>query len=151
MFVCCQEDRFWTRQHPILAFQVLSFGVCHDARARHRDVPRRLQHIRHSLTSESATTLVHAFVTSHVNYCNVVFAGAPKIITNKLQRVLNSAACVFSGTWKFDRGLRQLMHTELHWLDIPERVKYKLGVITGRCLYSSAPRYQLRSSLDNCL
>ena len=127
MFVCCQEDRFWTRQHPILAFQVLSFGVCHDARARHRDVPRRLL------------------------YRNVVFAGAPKIITNKLQRVLNSAACVFSGTWKFDRGLRQLMHTELHWLDIPERVKYKLGVITGRCLYSSAPRYQLRSSLDNCL
>ena len=70
MFVCCQEDRFWTRQHPILAFQVLSFGVCHDARARHRDVPRRLL------------------------YRNVVFAGAPKIITNKLQRVLNSAARV---------------------------------------------------------
>ena len=40
---------------------------------------RRLQHIRRSLTSESATTLVHAFVTSRVDYCNVVFAGAPKI------------------------------------------------------------------------
>jgi len=34
-----------------------------------------------------------------------------------------------------------LMHTELHWLDAPERVKYKLGVITRRCLYGSAPRY----------
>jgi len=33
------------------------------------------------------------------------------------------------------------MHTELHWLDVPERVKYKLGVITRRCLYDSAPRY----------
>ena len=41
-----------------------------------------------------------------VDYCNVVFAGAPKI-TNKLQRVLNSAARVVSGTRKFDRGLRQ--------------------------------------------
>jgi len=96
---------------------------------------RRPRHIRHSLTSESATTLVHAFVTSRVDYCNVVFAGAPKIITNKLQRVLNSAARVVSGTRKFDRGLRQLMHTELHWFDVPERVKYKLGVITRRCLY----------------
>jgi len=75
---------------------------------------RRLRHIRRSLTSESAMTLVHAFVTSRVDYCNVVFAGAPKIITNKLQRVLNSAARVVSGTRKFDRGLRQLMHTELH-------------------------------------
>ena len=46
-----------------------------------------------------------------------------------------------SGTWKFDCGLRQLMHTELHWLDVPKRVKYKLGVITRRCLYGSAPRY----------
>jgi len=84
---------------------------------------------------------VHAFVTSRVDYCNVVFAGAPKIITNKLQRVLNSAARVVSGTRKFDRGLRQLMHTELHWLDVPEHVKYKLGVITRRCMYGSAPRY----------
>ena len=33
------------------------------------------------------------------------------------------------------------MHTELHWLDVPERVKYKLCVITRRCLYGSAPRY----------
>jgi len=33
------------------------------------------------------------------------------------------------------------MHTELHWLDVPERVKYKLGVITRRCLYGSAPWY----------
>jgi len=31
------------------------------------------------------------------------------------------------------------MHTELHWLDVPERVKYKLGVITRRRLYGSAP------------
>ena len=112
----------------------------------------RLWHIRRSLTSESATTLVHAFVTSRVDYCNVVFAGAPKIITDNLQRVLNSAARVVSGTRRFDRGLRQLIHTELHWLDVPERVKYKLGVITRRCLYGSAPRYLcvLRSSLD-CL
>jgi len=33
------------------------------------------------------------------------------------------------------------MHTDLHWLDVPERVKYKLGVVTRRCLYGSAPRY----------
>jgi len=55
--------------------------------------------------------------------------------------VLNSAARVVSGTRKFDRGLRQLIHSELHWLDIPELVKYKLGVITRRCLYGSAPQY----------
>ena len=48
---------------------------------------RRLRRVWRSLTSESTTTLVHAFVTSRVDCCNVVFAGAPTIITNKLQRV----------------------------------------------------------------
>jgi len=43
------------------------------------------------LTAESAVTLVHASVTSWVDYCNVVLAGAPKVIINKLQRVMNAA------------------------------------------------------------
>ena len=34
---------------------------------------RRLRHIRRSLSTESATTLVHIFVTSQIDYCNVVF------------------------------------------------------------------------------
>ena len=80
-------------------------------------------------TLESAATLVHAFVSSRVDYCNVVFTGTPKIITDRLQRVLNAAARVVSDTRKFDHGLSRLMHTELHWLDVPERVQYKLGVL----------------------
>ena len=39
----------------------------------------------------------------------------------------------------------RLMHQELHWLDIPERVNYKLGVLTHRCLLGKAPVY-----LSNC-
>jgi len=50
-------------------------------------------------------------------------------------------ASVVSGTRKFDRGLTQLLHVELHWLDIPERVKYKLSMITRRCLNGTAPQY----------
>ena len=49
-------------------------------------------------------------------------AGAPKATTDKLQRLLNAAARLVSGTKKFDRGLSQIMHVDLHWLDIPQRV-----------------------------
>jgi len=73
---------------------------------------------------ESADTLVHSFVASRIDYCNAVLAGAPKATTNKLQRVLNAAARMVSGMHKFDRGLSRLLHTELHWLDVPERVVY---------------------------
>ena len=37
------------------------------------------------------------------------------------------------------------MHQELHWLDIPKRVNYKLGVLTHRCLLGKVPVY-----LSNC-
>ena len=54
----------------------------------------QLRRVRRSLDSVSAATLVHAFVSSRVDYCNAVFAGAPKTITDRLQRVLNGAARV---------------------------------------------------------
>jgi len=50
-----------------------------------------------------AKTLVHAFVTTRIDYCNSVLAGAPRSATDKLQRVLNAAARLVSGTRKFDR------------------------------------------------
>jgi len=63
--------------------------------------------------------------------------------TDRLQRVLNAAALVVSSTGKFDRGLTQLRHSELHWLDVPERIEYKLGVTVYRCLQSRLPQYFL--------
>jgi len=42
---------------------------------------------------------------------------------------------------KFDRGLSRLLHTELHWLDVPERVVYKLGIMVFNCLHGQAPQY----------
>jgi len=56
----------------------------------------------------------------------LLLAGAPKATTDKLQRLLNAATRLVSHTRKFDRGLGQLMHVDLHWLDVPERVKFKL-------------------------
>ena len=74
-------------------------------------------------------TLVHAFVTSRVDYGNIILVGAPKIVTNKLQRVLNTAARIVTGTRKYDQGLSHLLHTELHWLDVLQRVLYKLALM----------------------
>ena len=58
-----------------------------------------------------------------------------------LQRVLNGSARVVTGTWKFDRDLGQILHDELHWLDVPDRVFFKLAVTVHRCLNDRAPQY----------
>jgi len=60
---------------------------------------------------------------------------------DKLQRVLNAAARVITGTRKFDRGLGQILHDQLHWLDVPDRVLFKLAVTVYQCLNGRAPPY----------
>ena len=105
-----------------------------------------MSRVRPSIDTEAAKTLVHAFMTSRVDYCNVVLAGATKAITDKLQRMLNAAARLITGTrkfGKFDRGLSQLLHSDLHWLDVPQRAQYKLRVTMHRCLQHKAPWYQV--------
>jgi len=39
------------------------------------------------------------------------------------------------------RGLKTILHDEIHWLDVPERIEYKLGVMVYRCLHELTPRY----------
>jgi len=104
---------------------------------------RQLRHSPRLLDAESAATLVHAFVESHIDYCNAVLACALKATTDKMHRALNAAAQVVTGMKKLKRGLSRLLHTELHWLDVPERVMYKLSVTMYSCLHGQAPQYFL--------
>ena len=62
-------------------------------------------------------------------------------VTDKLQRVLNAAARVITGTRKFGRGLGHIVHDQLHWLDVPDRVLFKLAVTVHQCLNGRAPPY----------
>ena len=84
---------------------------------------RQLRRVRRSLDNESVKILVHAFVTARVDYCNMILAGAPRSVTDKLRRVLNAAARLVSGTRKYDRGLTRILHADLHWLDVADRVQ----------------------------
>ena len=43
---------------------------------------RQLRRIRRSLDSDSLVTLVYAAVHSRIDYCNTVFAGAPRTVTD---------------------------------------------------------------------
>jgi len=101
--------------------------------------------VRQSLDVGSAKTLVQAFVTSCVDYCNAVLAELPRVITDKLQRVMNSAARVITDTRKYNSGLSRLMHDELHWLDVTDRVRFKLAVLMYPCHHGIAPPYLMDS------
>jgi hypothetical protein len=102
---------------------------------------RQLRRVRRFLDVDSTTILVHAFVMSRIDYCNGLLANAPKIWTDGLQRVVNAAARLLTNTRKYDRGLERILHDELHWLDVPRRVRYKLCLTVYKCLHGLAPPY----------
>ena len=53
---------------------------------------RRISSIRSFLSVKSTATLVHASITSRLDYCNSSLSGIPSEQLSRLQRVQNSAA-----------------------------------------------------------
>ena len=51
------------------------------------------------------------------------------------------AAIVITGTRKFDSGFSHILHHDLHWLDVLQRVIFKLCTTVYKCPHGLAPRY----------
>lgn len=67
--------------------------------------------------------------------------GLPKVITDKLQCMLNAAACIFMDTHKYDCGLRDITRNKLPQLKMTELIKYCVTVTVYCCLHGLAPLY----------
>ena len=59
-----------------------------------------------------------------MGYCNVALAGLPSCDLDRLQSVMNAAARLTVGAQRHDHITPLL--ADLHWLRIPQRIKYKL-------------------------
>ena len=75
--------------------------------------------------SERQLDLVQSLPAAHPRYCGPV-SNKQHPATDKLQRLLNASTHLVNDMRKFDHSMRQFMHVDLHWLDMPERVKFKL-------------------------
>ena len=62
---------------------------------------RNIFRIRKFLSYDTCKTLIHAFVTARIDYCNSLLYGQPKCISKRLQSVLNSAARLFHLTSRY--------------------------------------------------
>ncbi len=99
----------------------------------------RLRKLRKFLTPEATQTLVHAFITSNLDYCNALFYGMPQYLFDRLQRVQNAAARIVMLVPKFDH-ISGVM-CDLHWLPVKYRVQFKILLLTFKCQYGLAPSY----------
>ncbi len=63
---------------------------------------RNISKLRNMLSVSDAEKLVHAFMTSRLEYCNALLGGCPASSINKLQIVENAAARVLTRSRKYD-------------------------------------------------
>ena len=95
--------------------------------------------IRKYLTVGATRTLVHALVTSRLDYCNSLLFGIPERLIARLQRVQNTAARLITATPRVAHITP--VRRELHWLPITHRINYKILLLTFKALHGLAPEY----------
>lgn len=100
---------------------------------------KRIRQIRSYLDQRTTENIVHAFVTSNIDYCNALLFGAPKYVIQTLQRLQNAAARVVCGLHKYDHVSMALK--ELHWLPVTYRINYKIAILAFKCIHNLAPDY----------
>ena len=89
------------------------------------------------LSKDSLLNLVHAFITSRLDYCNALLYGLPKEQITKLQHVKNAAARVVMGIGKYSHITPVLY--ELHWLPVQARIQFKITLLAFKAIHSLAP------------
>ena len=101
---------------------------------------RNIGSIRNCLNDTSASQLVHALITSRLDYCNSLLGGIlPDTQIERLQRVQNNAAQIVARLKKFDHIAPTLK--SLHWLPVKYRIEFKTLLFTYRILKNTAPSY----------
>ena len=104
-----------------------AFGIC------------KIGKLRRFLDQANTERLVHAFVTTHLDYCNSLYVNLPQTHIAPLQRIQNTAARLVSRTKKSDHITPVLR--SLHWLPMVQRIQFKVLTITYKVKHGLAPKY----------
>jgi len=110
-------------------------AVCKSARYHLFNIGR----IRKYLSRESTEQLVHAFITTKLDYCNALLNGLPSTVIKRLQRIQNIAARIVTLTKAYCH-ITPVLH-RLHWLPVEQRIKFKVLLLVFKCQNNMAPKY----------
>ncbi len=99
---------------------------------------KNIARIRCFVSSQDLEKLVHAFITSKVDYCNGLLTGLPKKTIRQLQLIQNAAARILTRTRKSEHITPVLR--SLHWLLVTFRIDFKVLLLVYKSLNGSGAR-----------
>ncbi len=121
---------FW-RQTLVSHIKAVTKSACY----HHKNIAR----IRCFVSSQDLEKLVHAFITSRVDYCNGLLTGLPKKTIRQLQLIQNAAARIQTRTRKSEHFTPVLR--SLHWLPVTFRIDFKVLLLVYKSLNGLGPKY----------
>ena len=108
--------------------------VANTVRATYHQL-RKMKSIRQHLTEVSCKKIIHACVTSRLDFYNSLLLGCTDKLKRKLQLVQNNAARVITGLRKREHITPILI--QLHWLPIKARISFKVLSIIHKAIHDS--------------
>ena len=106
--------------------------------------------LRKYLDKSAIEKLIHAVISSRLDYANSLLFGVPTSQLSRLQRIQNTAARIVHRVSKFT-PITPILE-ELHWLPVNIRINYKLLILVFRAIKTGTPSYisnMLQSNTTN--
>ena len=121
----------------VLSMDVQINNICKTAFFHLRNIAK----IRKFLTHRQCEILIHAFISSKLDYCNVLLSGLQQSQINRLQHVQNAAARLLTATSRYEHAYVTPVLRSLHWLPESARIDFKILLLVFKVLNGLGPLY----------
>ena len=111
--------------------------ICGTAYCRLRNIAR----IRSSLPLLACKTLVHALVTSTLDFGNTALFGTTGTLLHRLEMVQRAAVRVVLCIDRRDHRSMTAALRQLHWLLMAQRIQFKVLTLMHGAVHNSTPQY----------
>ena len=100
---------------------------------------RVIAKVKPFLPPKQLEMIIHALISSRLDYCNSLYIGIDQAQLKRLQLVQNSAARLLTRTKKRDH-ISPVLAT-LHWLPVKSRIEFKTLLFVYKSLHGLSPSY----------
>ena len=100
---------------------------------------KNISRVKGLMSQTDQVKLIHAFISSRLDYCNGLLTGLPQKSLKQLQLIQNAAARVLTRTKRSEHITPVLK--SLHWLPVSYRIDFKVLLLVYKSLNGLGPEY----------